>query len=179
MTKAGFVAFLAGAILLIFVAACGGGDDEPATSTPTNTPAPTATPAPTTTLPATTRPTPASVPSETQEPFDDLVALGEGLFLSPPSNAGPQALWCSQCHTIEGTSAGLIGPDLTHIGTDAAIREQGFSAEEYIRESIVDPEVFISPDVERATAGLMVTSITEGLTNDQVDALVAFLLAQK
>ena len=186
MTKAGFSAFFTGAILLIFAVACGGGGEDPATTTPASTPTPTPTSIPATaTPPATTAPTPKlrgtppSVPSETQEPVDDLVALGRELYLNPPPNVGEQALWCSDCHLVEGITQGLIGPDHTHLGTQAADRKPGLSAEEYIRESIMDPEVFISPDVERATAGLMVTSITEGLTNDQVDALVAFLLAQK
>jgi hypothetical protein len=76
-------------------------------------------------------------------------------------------------------AAGLIGPDLTHIATDAANRKPGMSARDYIRESIRDPEVFVPTGVDRATAGLMTNSITQGLTDDQVDALVAFLLERE
>ena len=122
------------------------------------------------------------LPSETVTPGGTAAPpepqTGQELFLSPPSNAGPQALWCSQCHVIEGISGGLTGPDLTHVGTDAATRKPGFSAEEYIRESIKLPEEHIAEGVERATPGLMTSSITEGLTVAQVDALVEFLLAQ-
>ncbi len=106
----------------------------------------------------------------------DLVAKGREIYLNVPTNVGPQALWCYQCHTIEGVSNGLIGPDHTHIGTAAATRRPGMSAEQYIRESITDPEAFIPEGVERATAGLMTKAITENLREDQVDALVAFLL---
>lgn len=106
---------------------------------------------------------------------------GEGLFLNVPANVAPQALWCYQCHTIEGIegATGMIGPDQTHIGTDAATRIPGMSAEEYIRMSITDPEDFVAEGLDRATAGLMTEAITENLTGAQVDALVAFLLEQK
>lgn len=53
------------------------------------------------------------------------------------------------------------------------------TAEEYIIESITDPEAFIPTGVERAMAGLMTRAIAEGLTKDQVNALVAFLLEQR
>jgi hypothetical protein len=53
------------------------------------------------------------------------------------------------------------------------------SAEDYLRESIMDPELRVAEGVERATAGLMTKAIVEKLTDDQVDALVAFLLAQE
>jgi hypothetical protein len=76
-------------------------------------------------------------------------------------------------------AAGLIGPDLTHIATDAATRKPGKSAADYIRESIKQPAVFVAQGVERATPGLMTDAIVKGLTDDQVNALVAFLLEQK
>ena len=106
----------------------------------------------------------------------DLVECGRQVFVSQASG---QPLWCSQCHTIEGVSIGLIGPDLTHMATDAATRIPGTSAEDYIRQSITAPESFVAEGVDRATTGLMTTDITSGLDKDQVDALVAFLLAQK
>ena len=140
----------------------------PCPDTPSLTPMLTA---PDTVTIATTIPPPAcSTDDGSQE------ALGRELFLTVPDSAAPQALWCSQCHTIEGISEGLIGPDLTHICTSAATRVPGFSAEEYIRESIVDPEAFVPEGVERASPGLMTKAITEKLTEEQVEALVAFLL---
>ena len=101
----------------------------------------------------------------------DLVALGQDIF----TGAGG----CIACHTIEGISAGLLGPDLTHIGTDASSRMEGVSAEDYLFESIRSPEAFVAEGVERATAGLMLTAITANLTDQQVEALVQFLLAQE
>ena len=153
---------------------------------------PTATPtvAPTTqpTGEPTTQPTgeataePADEP--TKEPPDEetptVGPTGQEIFLKVPDNIHPPPplLWCSQCHTIEGVAAGAIGPDLTHIGTDAATSKPGMSAEEYIRESITEPEVFICAR-DRCTPGLMTKAITGALTDEQVEALVAFLLDQK
>ena len=129
-----------------------------------------------------TAPSPAPPPAATGSPPEtsdktfmggetDLAALGQEIF----TGAGG----CSACHTVEGISAGLVGPDLTHIGTEAPTRKQGFSAEEYIRESIRKPEVFVPEGVERATPGLMTSALTANLTDQQVEALVQFLLAQK
>ena len=122
-------------------------------------------------------------PKDTAQPQDspstDLVGQGQEIFMTAPAEVGVQPLWCSLCHTIEGVAAGLIGPDLTHIATDAANRKPGMSAKEYITKSITEPEVFVATGVDRATAGLMTTAITQGLTDLQVDALVAFLMEQK
>ena len=86
---------------------------------------------------------------------------------------------CFTCHIIEDVSAIAIGPELTHIGTDAMTRKPGMSAAEYIDESIRTPEVFIAEGVERALPGLMTTAITAGLSDDDITDLVAFLLEQK
>ena len=104
---------------------------------------------------------------------------GKEIFMTVPPEAGAQGLWCSTCHRIEGVAAGLIGPDLTHIGTEAAGRKPGMSAEDYLMEAIKSPEGFVAEGVDRATAGLMTTAVTQGLRDDQVNALVEFLLQQK
>ena len=136
---------------------------EPADGVPTVAPSPTA---------------PSTPPPPCIADDDSPEARGCDLFVSPPPEVGAQPLWCSTCHTIEGLSQGLIGPDLTHIGTEAATRIPGSSAEQYIRESIKDPAAFICP-VERCTPGLMTSAIVGGLTDEQVDDLVAFLLTLK
>ncbi len=123
--------------------------------------------------------TPADASTDAPAPAGGLVAEGQSLFMTPPPNVGPQALWCSQCHAIEGLADGLIGPDLTNIGAVAASRKPGTSAEEYLVESLRNPDGFIPDGVERATPGLMTLAIVQDLTDEQVDALVAFLLAQQ
>lgn len=148
----------------LLAASCGGAGGS--------TPAPSQTFTPTPTNDSPNPPDPTTPP-----PPGDLAAQGKEIFLTGPAD---QPLWCFQCHQIEGVSEGLVGPDLTHVGTDGAARKPGMSAEDYIRESITDPEAFLCPsDVQRCTAGLMTTAVTAGLTDDQVDALVAFLMKQE
>ena len=102
---------------------------------------------------------------------DALIAQGQEIFVGVGG--------CAACHTIEGVAAGLVGPDQTHIGTEAATRKPGLSAREYITESIRDPEAFVPTGVERALPGVMTPALTANLSDDQVNALVEFLLAQK
>ncbi len=98
--------------------------------------------------------------------------------MNVPGNVAPQALWCFHCHMIDGIpeASGRIGPDHTHLASWAAGRMSGISAEDYIRESIVNPTAFVAQDVERSVPGLMTEAITEKLTDEQVNALVAFLM---
>ncbi len=124
--------------------------------------------------------TPADTsPDDVPAPAGGLVAEGQALFMNAPANVGPQALWCSECHAIEGLANGLIGPDLTNIGSAAATRKPGTSAKEYLVESLRNPDGFIPDGVERATPGLMTLAIVQDLTDEQVEALVAFLLSQQ
>ena len=117
-------------------------------------------------------PTPTEAPTAT-----DLAAVGKDLFVTPPTNVGQQPLWCSTCHKLDAVpeSIGGIGPDLSAIASTAGTRKAGLSADAYIRESIKSPEVFI---VEGYTPGLMTQAVAGSLTDEQVDALVAFLLSE-
>ncbi len=114
---------------------------------------------------------PETVPETPDQPAPepiDLMALGEESF----TGAGG----CSVCHTIEGISAGTLGPDLTRIGTGASSRIAGVSAEDYIDESIRNPGAFV---VEGFPPGLMPTDLETRLEGQQIEALVQFLLAQQ
>ena len=101
----------------------------------------------------------------------DLVSQGKDIFTGGGG--------CGACHAIEGVSPGLVGPDLTHIGAEGGSRKPGLSANEYITESIRDPEAFVPTGVERAIPGIMTKGLTAGLSDGEVDALVAFLMEQK
>ncbi len=117
------------------------------------------------------QPAPEAPPQDGGAGETDLVAMGQEIF------AGTGG--CSACHTIEGITAGLVGPDLTHIGTEASGRISGVSAEDYLTESIRSPEAYVAEGVERAIPGLMTSVLTANLTDQQVEALVQFLLAQQ
>lgn len=86
---------------------------------------------------------------------------------------------CAACHTIEGLFSGEVGPDLSDIGNLAGERQFLTSAEEYLTESIRYPEEYVATQAERGVPGLMTREITSHLSDNQVAALVAFLLEQK
>ena len=113
----------------------------------------------------------AAAPEGAGAEEEELVVQGQTIFTGKGS--------CLACHTIEGISTGLVGPDLTHIGTSAASRRPGISAKDYLIESIREPEGFVAEGVERSIPGLMTAAITAGLNDDEVAALVEFLLAQR
>jgi len=81
---------------------------------------------------------------------------------------------CASCHRI-GDAGGTIGPPLTHIGTVAATRKPGISAEDYIRESILDPGAYVVPGYPDT----MSRGLYRGLSQEDFDDLVAFLLSLK
>jgi mono/diheme cytochrome c family protein len=97
---------------------------------------------------------------------DDPVVRGQGVYES----AG-----CGACHTIEGVSVGAVGPALNTIGTTAADRVAGLSAEEYIRQSILDPSAYLVEGYE----DLMLKTFADTLSETQLNDLIAFLLAQQ
>jgi len=100
----------------------------------------------------------------------DLVALGKELFNQNPlgQNAG-----CVTCHSTE-PGVQLVGPSLAGIATTAAERVDGMSAEDYIRQSILEPNAYT---VEGFPEGLM--PAYSDLSPEQIDALVAYLMTLK
>jgi len=82
---------------------------------------------------------------------------------------------CSICHSLDGSEkvAGARAPTWQGISGRAGDRVPGLSAEEYLRESIVDPAAYI---VEGYKADTMPKSFRILLSEEDVDGLVAFLL---
>ena len=120
----------------------------------------------TTTTPTT--PTAASAIDETLPP----VELGKAVF---------QANACSGCHGEPGVTPAAVGPDLSHIGTDAATRIAGKSAEEYIHESIINPNAFLAPKCPNGACspGLMPQDFGTKISPKQLDGLIQYLLSLK
>ncbi len=117
-------------------------------------------------------------PELTAVPNDILVREGKQIFLT---GAGQGATTpCVACHTVEGLdeAVGLLGPDLSHIGTEAAHRQSGLSARDYLEQSIRER----LEGVERPFAWPSARPSpihTSGHTDEDVEALVAFLLTLK
>lgn len=105
-------------------------------------------------------------PTPRVEELDDPVARGQVVY---------QQNGCGGCHTIEGLSAGAVGPNLTKVGEVAATRIEGVSAEDYIRTSIDDPSAYIVEDY----ADLMLKTYRDTLSQEELEDLVAFLSIQK
>jgi mono/diheme cytochrome c family protein len=82
---------------------------------------------------------------------------------------------CGGCHTIEGISFGEVGPNLTQIAETAATRRDGVSAEDYIRESILNTNSFV---VDGYQSNVMPQNYSEQLSGRELDDLIEFLLAQ-
>ncbi len=124
----------------------------------------------------------AETPAKEEQADAEQAAVSQE-FAAPPgvvaafNNAG-----CAGCHVVPGIPGanGTVGPNLSTIGADAASRIEGVSAEEYIHQSILDPNAFIAPDCtgNPCPAGVMLQSFAETLDPEQVDTIVGYLLVQ-
>jgi ferredoxin/coenzyme F420-reducing hydrogenase delta subunit len=99
-------------------------------------------------------------------------AAGKKLYYetSLGTNAG-----CRICHSLEPGQT-LVGPSFAGLADRAAGRVPGISAEEYIRQSILEPDAYI---VEGFPSGQMIPNLDEVLTEEQIDNLIAFLMTIK
>ncbi|MQF69720.1 cytochrome c [SAR202 cluster bacterium AD-804-J14_MRT_500m] len=157
-------------LVLVFSAACGGGNDGSAptsssnsesittrvlSNAPTNTPTPYATPTP---LPA-----------------EDQIREGAQTFVT---------VHCEACHKLEGmpgdirdqirSGFGVAGPQLDGVATAAETRVSGLSAEEYLRQSILEPQAYV---LEGFDVDMPMTR--PQMTTQDFEALIVFLLSLK
>ena len=154
------------------------------------------------------RPTPRAFSEHRQEPFvhhAEEKPHYEALVVptpAPPGAAPPggtqpvaagahpgQALFvgaggCSACHTIDGVAQGILGPSLNGIGAAAANRIAGYSAADYIRESILEPDVYAAGTADGLDqdydGNLMLSTmagILPALSDEDIDNLVDYLLS--
>lgn len=94
-------------------------------------------------------------------------AAGETVYNEVASPA------CSTCHSLE-PGVTLVGPSLSNIGAEAGGIVSGQSAEEYLRESVVEPNAYV---VEGFPANVMPTNYGSQLTEQQLTDLVAYMLS--
>jgi hypothetical protein len=108
---------------------------------------------------------------------------GRAVFLSPQFG-------CFACHTIEalGIRGGSRGPDLSSAGRQAAARKREVSAQDYLREAIVDPWACFTPlpssgliecqvtvDPAKTYPQLMPPGAKERMTTQELGDLIEFL----
>lgn len=118
----------------------------------------------------------ASAPMTTTAARGSMITAASPTSLSALARRGltlVQVKGCVGCHTIRGLSTMSVGPDLGALPTVAGARMPGVSAEAYVRESIREPRAFVVPGY----ADLAMPQL--GLTDAEIDAVVAFLLAPR
>ncbi len=98
-------------------------------------------------------------------------ANGETMFSQPTIGAN-NAPGCITCHSLEPDVV-IVGPSQAGLGTRAETRMPGMTAEEYIRDSIVNPDNYV---VEGFAPGLMYQHYGTDLTEEEIDDRVAYTL---
>lgn len=97
-------------------------------------------------------------------------ARGKELF-NAPALAGQAG--CASCHSLE-PDVTLVGPSMAGIATRAAQRVSGMSAEEYLKQSLLEPDAYV---VEGFPQGVM--PAYTGLSEQELQDLIAFMLTLK
>ena len=111
--------------------------------------------------------TPATAPGEAPLPGDP--AVGEALFNEFQPTVG---FACATCHRVDSEEQ-LVGPGLLHVATHAATHVPGLSAQDYLRQSIVEPGAYV---VAGYPDQVMPRTYGELFSQAQIDDLIAYLL---
>ena len=80
---------------------------------------------------------------------------------------------CGACHTITGLpgAVGTLGPNLDNVATQAETRVPSLTGEQYIRQSIEEPQAFVVPGF-----ATLMPSLRNTMIDQEFEDLVAFLL---
>lgn len=82
---------------------------------------------------------------------------------------------CIVCHSLE-PDKNLVGPSMAGIATYAQSALPGMNAAEFLQQAIVEPDKHI---MEGYPAGVMYPGYGKDLSQEDIEALVAFLLTLK
>jgi len=93
---------------------------------------------------------------------------------------------CGTCHSIPGVpnAAGVVAPDLSNVSAAAdehfksgSYTGSAKTAEDYIRESILDPNLFVAPQCPTGAcpSNVMPATLKDSLSTDEVNAIVSYL----
>lgn len=80
---------------------------------------------------------------------------------------------CGACHSVTPDTT-LVGPSLAGIGERAASRVDGLDARGYLYTSIMRPGDYLVDGFQN----LMPSTLAKSLSGEDIDAVVAYLLAQ-
>lgn len=101
-------------------------------------------------------------------------ANGETLY-NQVTIGSASAPGCVTCHSLEADVV-LVGPSHAGLANRAGSYKEGMSAEDYLRESIVDSDAHI---VEGFTPGVMYQNFADDLKAGEVNDLVAYMMTLK
>ncbi len=147
-------------VVLAILAGCGG---QSAETLPTPTP-------------PTPQPTVALEPTATPRPKVNMQVVRGAMTKSG----------CGSCHVIPGIpkATGQLGPDLSHIATVAEQRiaspdytGHAKTPVEYIRESIIDADVYVVPECPTGPCqpGQMPPTLVQILSEQELEAIIQYL----
>ncbi|MCS7249222.1 MAG: cytochrome c [Anaerolineales bacterium] len=114
---------------------------------------------------------PVSTQDRTQS---DLVQRGKAIFEMTMIGES-KAPGCVVCHSLE-PGKNLVGPSLAGIATYAQTAMPGVSAEAFLRQAILEPDKHL---MEGYPAGVMYSNYGKDLSQEEIEALVAFMLTLK
>jgi mono/diheme cytochrome c family protein len=83
--------------------------------------------------------------------------------------------YCSRCHSTNKDVV-VVGPSLAGIALRGDTRIEGMDSENYIRFSIMNPGGYT---VEGFPENTMPASLKEELTDDNLEAIIAYLMTLK
>ncbi len=81
---------------------------------------------------------------------------------------------CGACHSVSPDTV-LVGPSLAGIGVSAASRVDGLDARAYLYTSIMRPGDYLVDGFQ----DLMPSTLAKSLSGEDIDAVVAYLMAQQ
>jgi cytochrome c551/c552 len=94
-------------------------------------------------------------------PDDPVVAHGFGIFKDH----------CASCHSLKPDTI-IVGPSFVGLATRASTRVDGLSDREYLRLSIMKPDIYIVDGFKN----LMPVNVAARFSDEEVDALISYLL---
>lgn len=98
-------------------------------------------------------------------------ANGEALF-EQATIGSANAPGCTTCHSVEAGVV-LVGPSLAGVAVRAETAVAGMTAEEFLRQSIVEPNAHVT---EGFTEGIMYQNYGTDLPGKSINDLTAYLM---
>jgi len=114
--------------------------------------------------------------NQSNQPETNLDPVQRGKALFEMNMIGEKkAPGCIVCHSLE-PDKNLVGPSMAGIATYAQSAVPGMSAADFLKQAIIEPDKHL---MEGYPAGVMYQNYGKDLPQEDIEALVAFLLTLK